>query len=49
MKWYHWLFILLVVALAVFVVGMEIRSDIEIWNSDFPFWLKWKLIFSGRR
>jgi hypothetical protein len=49
MKWYHLLFILLVVALAVFVVCMEIRTDIEVWNSDFPFWLKWKLIFAGRR
>lgn len=49
MKGYHLLFILLVVALAVFVVYMEIRAEIGIWNSDFPFWLKWKLIFSGRR
>lgn len=48
MKWYHLLFILLVVALAVFVVCMEIRTDIEVWNIDLPGWVKWFLLF-GRR
>jgi cytochrome bd-type quinol oxidase subunit 1 len=49
MKWHHFLFIILTVTLATVVVYMNVKADIEIWKSDFPFWLKWKLFLSGGR
>lgn len=45
MKWFRWVFIALAVVLLVAVVTMQVKTDIAVWNSDMPFWLKWKLLF----
>lgn len=44
MKWFHWVFIALVAVLLVAVVTMQVKTDIAVWHSDMPFWLKWKLL-----
>lgn len=45
MKWFHWVFIALAAVLLVAVVTMQVKTDIAVWHSDMPFWLKWKLLF----
>lgn len=44
MKLFHWVFIALVAVLLVAVVTMQVKTDIAVWHSDMPFWLKWKLL-----
>lgn len=38
------LIIVVCVAIMVGVLVFDIKADMQVWGSDMPWWLKWKLV-----
>lgn len=46
--WMWIVFAVVLIAVVALILYVEIRADIDMFNSDIPWWMKWKLFF-GRR
>lgn len=48
-KDWKWIVVaILLFAVIAFLLYMEIRADIDMFSSDIPWWMKWKLFFGIR-